>query len=190
MMVCVEIRAVGAALLPDVGELFESSATTRGCRCMWFLLSTKDMQAGWGEGNRGRFERLVAEAGEPVGVLAYDGGRAVGWCAAGPRSRYARTLRSPIMAGRDPAEDGDVWLVPCFFVRSGARRAGITRRLLDAAVAEAARHGARAVEGFPLAGAGPHRDDRYLGTEPLFQACGFTPVTRPSARRVVMRREL
>jgi GNAT superfamily N-acetyltransferase len=189
MMVHVEIRAVTAELLPDVDELFGSSATTRGCRCMWFLLSTKEMEGGWGEANRGRFERLVAEAGEPVGVLAYDGGRAVGWCAAGPRSRYARALRSPILAARDRAEDGDVWLVPCFFVRTGARRSGVTKRLLDAVVAEAARHGARAVEGFPLAGAGPHRDDRYLGTEGLFAACGFTEVARPSPRRVVMRRD-
>ena len=189
-MVGVEIREVTAELLPDVDDLFGSSGTTRGCRCMWFLLSSKDAEDGWGERNRGRFERLVAEAGEPAGVLAYADGRAVGWCAAGPRSRYARALRSPIMAGRDRAEDADVWLVPCFFVRSGARRAGVTRRLLDAAVAGAARHGARAVEGFPLAGAGPHRDDRYLGTEPLFAACGFTEVARPSPRRVVMRREL
>ncbi len=58
------------------------------------------------------------------------------------------------------------------------------------AVAGARRHGATAVEGFPLAGPGPHTADRYLGTEALFAACGFTPVRRPSSRRVVMRLDL
>jgi len=187
----VEIRPVTAALLPAVGELFDSNATTRGCRCMWFLLATRDVQAGWGETNRGRFERMVTRAGEPAGVLARDDdGRAVGWCAAGPRSRYARALRSPTLTGRDPAEDDAVWLVPCFFVRVGDRRAGLTHRLLTAAVDLARDHGATAIEGFPLAGTGPHRDDRYLGTEPLFAACGFTATTRPSPRRVVMRKSL
>jgi GNAT superfamily N-acetyltransferase len=183
-------EAATAGRLADIGELFGSGATTRGCQCMWFLLSGGDVQAGWGEVNRGRFERMVADAGEPAGVVAYADGRAVGWCAAGPRSRFARALRSPILSGRDPGEDGSVWLVPCFFVRSGSRRAGLTERLLTAAVDLARQHGATAVEGFPLAGTGPHRDDRYLGSEPLFAACGFDAVARPSGRRVVMRKDL
>jgi len=185
-----EIRAVTAAELGGVRELFASNSVTRGCYCMWFLRSGKEVMAGWGEGNRDAFERMTAGAGEAVGVLAFDDGQPVGWCATGPRSRYARALRSPILAGHDPAEDDDVWLVPCFFVRVGSRRAGLTEALLTAAVDLADRHGAAAIEAFPLAGAGPHRDDRYLGTEPLFAACGFTPVARPSARRVVMRRAL
>ena len=186
-----EIRQVGAGLLPDVGALFEGNATTRGCYCMWFLLSSKEMDTGWGGGNRVRFEAAVRASGEPFGVLAYDDdGKPLGWAAVGPRSRYARVLRSPLMTGRDPAEDDTVWMVPCFFVRVGARRAGTTQRLLNAAVTAAAEHGASAVEGFPLAGPGPHRDDRYLGTEGLFAACGFHEIARPSPRRVVMRRPL
>jgi GNAT superfamily N-acetyltransferase len=181
---------VGGDGLDDLGELFGSSNITRGCHCMWFLLTSKEAEAGWRGGNRERFGRLAAEETRPMGVLAYDEGRPVGWCAAGPRSRYARALRSPILAAHDPAEDDDVWLVPCFFVRVGARRAGTTGLLLAAAVEQAERHGATAVEGFPLAGTGPHRDDRYLGTEPLFAACGFRAVARPSGRRVVMRRDL
>jgi GNAT superfamily N-acetyltransferase len=186
-----EIRAVTAGELGDVQVLFAGNATTRGCYCMWFLRTDKEVMAGWGGGNREAFERMTTGAGEPVGVLAYDeGGQPVGWCATGPRSRYARALRSPILAGHDPAEDDHVWLVPCFFVRVGSRRAGLTEELLAAAVDLAAQHGAAAIEAFPLAGAGPHKNDRYLGTEPLFAACGFTEVARPSARRVVMRREL
>ncbi|GIE94777.1 GNAT family N-acetyltransferase [Paractinoplanes rishiriensis] len=184
-----QIRTVTGADIADLNELFDSNSATRGCRCMWFVLSNREVQGGWGAGNRDRLTSLAAGSAEPVGVLAYDD-RPVGWCAVGPRARYTRALRSPILAGHDPAEDDRVWLVPCFFVRVGHRRAGLTEELLTAAVEVARQHGATAVEGFPLAGAGPHRSDRYLGSEPLFAACGFTEVTRPSPRRVVMRHEL
>jgi GNAT superfamily N-acetyltransferase len=184
-----EIHPLTAARCADAEELFGSNPSTRGCWCMFFVLGTAQAHAGWGEGNRRAFVELAA-GDPPGGVLAYDGRTPVGWCAAGPRSRYRRGGRSPILADRDPPEDGSVWLVPCFFVRSGARRRGITRDLLTAAVDLARRHGATAVEGWPLAGDGPHRTDRYLGTEPLFAACGFTPVARPSPRRVVMRLDL
>ena len=124
----------------------------------------------------------------PGGLLAYDDGTPVGWCATGPRSRYTRALRSPLLATRDPDEDHTVWLVPCFFVRSGHRRSGVTFELLVAAIDQSRRYNATAIEGFPLAGAGPHKADRYYGTEPLFAACGFSVVHRPSPGRVVMRR--
>ncbi|NMO53559.1 GNAT family N-acetyltransferase [Actinoplanes sp. TBRC 11911] len=187
-----EVRALTPHALHDVRDLFGTSSVTRGCWCVWFLVRGQAAHDGWGSVNQERFEHLVSDGAEPAGVLAYDSeGRPVGWCATGPRSRYARVLRSPLTAPtRDATEDDAVWFVPCFYVRPASRRAGLTRRLLDAAAAEATRHGAKAIEGFPLAGPGPHRDDRYLGTEGLFAACGFTEVARPSPRRVVMRREL
>jgi GNAT superfamily N-acetyltransferase len=183
-----DIRPLTPELRADAAGLFESSAPTRGCWCIWFLLPVKDVQGGWGAANRERFAEL-AEQDPAAGLLAYAGGQAVGWCATGPRSRYPTAARSRLMKDRDPAEDDRVWFVPCFFVRPGSRRGGITQQLLLAAVDYAGAHGATAVEGFPLAGDGPHKNDRYLGTEPLFTACGFSAIARPSPRRVVMRRE-
>ncbi len=180
-----------AESLADLRDLFGSTAITRGCYCMWFVVRGRAAEQGWGDANRERFESLAAGSREPMGVLAYDGGRPVGWCAVGPRARYARVLNSPLIRPtRDESEDRDVHFIPCFFVRVGARRAGITRELLEAAVRTAREAGATAVEAFPLAGPGPHRTDRYLGTEGLFTACGFTEIARPSPRRVVMRRDL
>jgi GNAT superfamily N-acetyltransferase len=83
------------------------------------------------------------------------------------------------MTHRNSEEDDSVWLVPCFFVRSGHRRTGVTHQLLLAAIEHSRRHGA--IEGFPLSGPGPHKFNRYLGTEPLFPDCGFTVLHRPSA---------
>jgi GNAT superfamily N-acetyltransferase len=186
-----EIHPLTSDRLDDLAELFGTNGTTRGCWCMFFLVTGREFTAGWGTGNRARFEEFAAGQDPPAGLLAYRDREPVGWCAMGPRSRYPRALRSPVRAGRDPSEDQDVWLVPCFFVRRGARRAGLTRALLAAAVAQAEESGATAIEGFPLAGEGRHAAaEAYLGTEPVFATCGFRPLARPSPRRVVMRRPL
>lgn len=184
------IEPVTADGLDAVRDLFESNATTRGCWCMWFLLTNKERFAGWGEGNRAKFEEYVKTAGTPVGVLATtDDGLPVGWCATGPRSRYPTAIgpRTRILKGRDPAEDDDVWLVPCFFVRTGGyRRSGLTHDLLEAACELARSHGARAIEGFPVTGDGI----QFVGRESTFESCGFACVARPTPLRAVMRREL
>lgn len=186
----VRIEPVTGARLPDVSDLFESNAVTRGCWCMWFLIGAKERFAGWGAGNRAGFEKYATTSDIPVGLLAYRDHVAVGWCAAGPRSRYPTAIgpRAKILKGRDPGEDDDVWLVPCFFVRVGHRRAGVTHALLHAAVDLARTHGAKAIEGFPVVDT--DQTDGYLGKERLFKACGFTCIARPTPRRAVMRRDL
>jgi GNAT superfamily N-acetyltransferase len=184
-------RPLTVERLGDLEELFGTNKTTQGCYCMWFLSPIREVHSGWGTVNRDRFNALAAEAREPMGLLAYRDGEAVGWCAAGPRARYARMLKAPTLRNRDPAEDERVWLVPCFFVRRDARRTGVMTTLLQAATRLARKHGAPAIEGFPRAGDQRHSAaDAYLGVEPLFAACGFSVVDRPSAARVIMRRDL
>jgi GNAT superfamily N-acetyltransferase len=186
-----DVRPVTGERLDDLAALFATNGTTRGCWCMFFLTSGRKFEAGWGQPNRARFEEFAASADPPAGLLAYRDAEPVGWCAAGPRARYPRALRSPVLKGREPAEDLDVWLVPCFFVRRDARGQGITQALLTAAVDLAREYGATAVEGFPLAGGDRHPGaEAYLGVEPVFAASGFRVVARPTPRRVVMRRSL
>jgi GNAT superfamily N-acetyltransferase len=187
-----DIHAVTAERVADVAELFTSNGTTRGCWCMYFIASHAEYRRGYGAGNRAGFEALAATSDEPMGLLAYRDGSPVGWIAAGPRSRYSRAIapRAKILAERDPAEDDDVWLVPCFFTRTGHRRQGVTAALLDAAVELAATHGATAIEGFPRSAGQEHSPDDFLGREEGFAACGFECIARPTPRRVVMRRNL
>jgi GNAT superfamily N-acetyltransferase len=187
----ISVKPLTAELLTDLHAVFGVTATTRGCYCMWFILPAKECRAGWAGGNRTRFEQLTRVEKDPMGLLAYAGEEPVGWCAIGPRTRYARALRSPILRQHDPAEDDRVWLVPCFFIRAGFRRQGIMRELLTQAVALAAAHGASAVEGFPLAGEKRRGSgEAYVGVEPLFATCGFAAVDRPTPARVVMRLDL
>lgn len=186
-----DIRPLTGGRLGDLAELFDTNSITRNCYCMFFLLSGREFGSGWGTGNRERFEEFAAGRDPAAGLLAYRDGAPVGWCAMGPRSRYPRALRSSILKGREAADDDRVWLVPCFFVRRDARHAGATRQLLAAAVGEAERHGAAAIEGFPLA-ADTRRPpaEAFFGVEPVFADCGFVPVARPTPIRVVMRRPL
>ena len=185
------VRPLDAALLPALGALFDGDGTTRGCWCMWFIVPVREYHAAGRDGNRAAFLDRMDRSPEPFGLVALRDGEAVGWCAAGPRERYVRAIRTPTFSGRDPAEDGSVWMVPCFFVRRDARGRGVALALLEAAVSAARAHGAPAIEGFPFAG--PARrsgGDTQVGVEPLFASCGFAPVRRPSGNRVVMRLEL
>ncbi len=160
---------------------------------MWFINAAKEVRAGWRDGsNRRAFESLARTADPPLGLLAYEGDRPVGWLATGPRSRYPRAIgpRATILKGRDASEDDDVWLLPCFFVRVGHRGKGVTAALVAAAVEQATAYGATAIEGFPIADAYPKSQDDYVGKQRRFAECGFTCVAEPSPRRVVMRRDL
>lgn len=177
--------------LAHLADLFGSNGTTTGCYCMYFIVQNREFGTGWRGGNRERFEEIVRTDDRPTGLLAYDNGTPIGWCAVGPRSRYTRIFRSPLWKERDTTEDDDVWLVPCFFTRRGSRGKGVTRELLQAAVDLAAKHGATAIEGMPRSDAGKvDPANAYLGFEALFADCGFTATRRPNERRVLMRREL
>lgn len=185
-----EVQAVTPERLGDAEDLFLSSPATAGCFCMWFLIPVRDYHAGGGEQNRRLFRDLVDRDSLPVGLLAYREGQPVGWCAAGPQSRYARAIRTPTLRGRGGSRDDNVWLVPCFYIREDARHAGITGTLLQGAVSLARERNASAIEGFPFADGARKSRDAMVGSESVFAACGFSVAARPSQARVVMHLDL
>ncbi|MGH6919207.1 MAG: GNAT family N-acetyltransferase [Geminicoccaceae bacterium] len=184
------IEPITGDLIDDMGRLLSTDRAACGCWCMWFIIPVKDYHRAGSAGNRASFCDLMASSEQPLGLLAYQEGEPVGWCAVGPRSRYGRALKTPTYQGRDPREDDSVWLVPCFYVRREARRAGLGETLLQSAVGLANEHGARAIEGFPFTAGKRRSSDTQVGFEALFSACGFQAIRTPSPSRVVMRREL
>jgi GNAT superfamily N-acetyltransferase len=160
---------------------------------MTFCVTRSQFAAGWlNGGNQRRFESMASASPTPMGILASQAGEPVGWCACGPRSRYAAAIspRNKIMRNRVRAEDETVWLLPCLFVQAGRRGQGITRTLVLAAVELARREGAAAIEGWPLAGSERDFADAFLGREQVFEDLGFRCIERPSPERVIMRLEL
>jgi len=152
---------------------------------MWPRLTGAEFRRGKGEGNKRALLKLIAAGGTP-GMIAYQGGEPVGWCGFSPREQYLRLERSKVMARVD---DQPVWSVVCFFVDRSARKAGVTKVLLEAAVAHAAKKGARIVEGYPVDSHGKKLADTFawFGLASAFEGAGFKEVARRSDTRPVMR---
>jgi GNAT superfamily N-acetyltransferase len=75
-------------------------------------------------------------------------------------------------------DDAPVWSIGCFVVRPGYRRRGVTRALLDGAVAYARAQGAPGVEAYPIdpAGARVSSSFGFVGFVSTFEAVGFRRV--------------
>ncbi|HEY5981340.1 MAG TPA: GNAT family N-acetyltransferase [Microlunatus sp.] len=189
----VETRPVGPGGLADLADLFASARSTRHCWCMAFCTTRAQLALGWfGGGNRRRFTSMTEADPAPMGLLATVDDQPVGWVACGPRSRYlaATDPANPLTAAMQRSEDGLVWLAPCLFVRAGQRGTGITHALVRAAVALAVDHGAVAIEGWPVSGSASRPSEDFVGREKVFADHGFRVLDRPSATRVIMRRDL
>jgi ribosomal protein S18 acetylase RimI-like enzyme len=177
----------------DFEALFRSRgcSVARGCWCMYYRVSGE--RSGWptggarSEANRQAMKALV-DGGEPTGLLGYREGVPVGWVSLGPRERYPKLERSPVMR---PVDAKPVWSIVCFVVPAEFRKQGVAQALLDAAVAYARKKGARIVEGYPVDRRGASRDDSlWFGTRRMFERAGFEVVARRKPTRPVMRRTL
>ncbi|MGH2725419.1 MAG: GNAT family N-acetyltransferase, partial [Actinomycetota bacterium] len=91
-----------------------------------------------------------------------------------------------------PVDDEEVWSVVCFYIHRKERASGVGSALLQAAVDEAAKRGAKIVEGYPV----DPRDGKisnasaYTGVEKMFRDAGFEEVERRSAGRPIMRKSV
>ncbi len=172
---------------------------TRGpaatCQCQRYKLRPREFFAGFPAEERAGRLREQTDCGHPEadttsGLVAYLDGEPVGWCAVEPRTAYEGLVRNNRVpwAGREQDKtDDSVWAVTCLFTRTGFRKRGISRALARAAVAFARERGARAIEGYPITTKTVISEELHVGTEGVFAAAGFTEVSRPSKRRVVMR---
>lgn len=181
----IDWKPLTAETWKDFEELFGERGACGGCWCMSWRIGRKEFAAQKGAGNKKAMRALVKKE-KPVGVLLYEGGKAIGWCAVAPREEYVRLNNSRTLA---PVDDKPVWSTPCFFVAKEHRGAGASVRLLKAAVEYAKQNGARIVEGYPQDIATklppPFVWTGLLGT---FEGAGFKEVARRSKTRPIMRR--
>jgi GNAT superfamily N-acetyltransferase len=175
---------------------------TRGeahiCQCQRFKMRPRESWASVGAMELAFRLRKQTDSGHPEsgstsGLVAYLDGEPVGWCAVEPRTAYPRLLRNnrvPWVGRAEDKADDTVWAVTCFVTRAGFRRRGISRALARAAVGFARQRGARALEGYPML-TQPGQEitwgELHVGSRSIFAAAGFTEVSRPTPRRVVMR---
>jgi len=175
-------------LTPDLWSAFEDlfgdSAVCKKCWCMYWRIGNTYRRRS-GAANKADF-RAVVQRGPPPGLLAFDGDLAVGWCQLTPRDALPVMDRQWRLRRID---DLPVWSISCFYVRKSHRKAGVTFALIRAALREAKRAKAPALEAYPL--------DRDLspsatstGVVTTFVRAGFATAGRHVPPRPIMRHDL
>jgi len=188
-----DVAPLSPARWADFEAVFRSRgcSVARGCWCMYYRRSGEPAARPKGvtraEANRREMKALV-DGGEATGLIGYLEGAPVGWISLGPRERYAKLERSPVMK---PVDAKPVWSVICFVVPAAHRRQGVARALLDGAIGYARKRRVRTLEAYPVDRRGPIRDDSlWFGTRRMFEDAGFEVVARRKPGRPVMRKTL
>jgi GNAT superfamily N-acetyltransferase len=191
-MSLVEILPSSPDLWPAIADLFAAGGDPKTCWCQFWRKSGSSWTHATPDDLRADLRGLIGRDPAP-GLVALRDGVAVGWVGLGPREEFPRLARSRTI----PQLPGDgVWVVNCFVVAKAARRSGVARALLDAAVEYARAHGATILEGYPVdtGGARMSSSAAYTGTTGMFRRAGFevaSPTTSepaPDRPRVVVRR--
>jgi GNAT superfamily N-acetyltransferase len=169
---------------PDLDMLFGTHGTYGGCWCMWWRLTSSEFQKQLGRGNKRAMKKIV-DSGEVPGILAYVDGQPSGWCSFGPREKFGRLERSPILRRVDQKP---VWSIVCYYVDKTYRGQGLMEKLTQSAIDYTRSQGVKIVEGYPLELTGKVRQETaYTGIAPLFRQMGFVEVLRRSENRPIMR---
>lgn len=161
----------------DFETLMESRGAPHNCWCTaWIDVEKKGKLAKKPE-KKATMKKRVAE-NTPVGILVYVGKEPIGWIAVAPRETYKS------LGGDDTKEQ--VWSVVCFFIKRAFRGRGISHLLLQQAIEYASIHGAKYIEGYPVAPDSPSY--RFMGFIPMFESADFEFVKTAGKRRKVMLR--
>jgi len=92
------------------------------------------------------------------------------------------------LRSEDSPPDERAWSISCFYVHRSVARTGVGNALLTAAIARAARHGASAVEAYPVK---VGNVDPYTGYDTMFTRAGFRLLKAGRGRgRALYRRDL
>jgi GNAT superfamily N-acetyltransferase len=166
----VETVPVSTARIEDLLGFFDHDAFAgmpewASCYCMFHHLPHEVWgERTWQENRADLADRL--ESGATTGVIAYAGGKVVGWCNA--------SLREELPARADGSDaDGTVLVTCCFQVAPPYRGHGVARRLLDAAIDLARGRGCTAVEGFPNPKPDTTNPEAFPGPPALYRSAGF-----------------
>jgi GNAT superfamily N-acetyltransferase len=193
--IALSIVPANEAACEDLQTVFGTRGQAARCQCQRYKLRPRESFRSFPVEERAHRLRVQTECGNPrsdttSGLVAYLDGEPVGWCAVEPRSAYeglVRNSRVPWDGREEDKADDSVWAVTCLFARAGFRKRGISRALARAAVDFARERGARAVEGYPMIAKDVISEELHVGTIGVFADAGFSEVSRPTKRRVVMR---
>ena len=184
----VEVHPLTADRWADFERLFGPRGASGGCWCMFWRLRSSENAGNTGPDNK-RAMRQIVDKGEPPGLLAYVDGEPAGWCSIEPREKFARLENSRTFKRVD--DRPSVWSLNCFVIARQHRRLGLMTTLVDAAIENARRRGARIIEAYPIEPSGDLKSYHgYTGIASTFRRRGFREVARPRPGQVMMRLEV
>jgi GNAT superfamily N-acetyltransferase len=191
-----ELRVVPATLerWADVALLLDGERPDGvGCWCQAWR-GHDEIAKATGETRAETLRRQLESDFPPPGYVAYLGDVPVGWVGVSVRTLTPRLQRSRTIPAVD---DLPVWSIGCFRIRVGYRRQGVATALLAAVIDEARKHGAPAVEAYPIDPGGRRVDVgfAFVGIASMFDRTGFRRVLTTDARsaglpRLLMRLDL
>ena len=178
------VRTLTPELWPDLVDLFGKTGACAQCWCMYWRIGSAYRRRP-GTQNRAAFRKIV-EKGPPPGLIAFEGGLAVGWCQITPRDSLPWLEREWRLKRVDEVP---VWSISCFYIRKGFRKRGIATVMIEAAIEHATRAGALVLEAYPLdATLTPSASS--TGHLTTFKRLGFKIVGRHTPPRPIMRLDL
>lgn len=148
----VTVEPLGPERLDDFLDLFDNRAFSdnpswRSCYCFNFRFAGDAAAAAARTGAENRRDMSDAIAGGRAdGLLAYAGGRAVGWCSASPKAEMVQLTKRDWI----PPDAERVGIVGCLVIAPQYRRHGVARKLVAAADDYLAGIGCTVVEAYPV----------------------------------------
>ena len=155
------MKPLEPALWPKLEAFFRAEKCS-GCWCMNHRLSPGTSLEGEPALAAGVANRTV------LGVLAFDGEQAVGWCA------FDRMADLPgLDCGYPVASEQrhDIWSIHCLSALTRYPKDALVEAMIAASLTEMTRLGAKRVEGYPPPTA--PSDNSFSGTIEIFQRLGF-----------------
>ncbi len=173
------IKPLTPELWTSLEELFGKNGACNGCWCMYWRIGPEYKKRARDE-NRVDF-KTIAETESP-GLIAFDDGKAVGWCQVTPKN----TLPWLVKDYGFETDNADTWCISCFYTRAGFRGNGIASALIKEAIPFAKQSGAKILEAY----ARDSKTDSFTGFPSSYLKAGFKAVDEGKYKRTIMRMEL
>jgi GNAT superfamily N-acetyltransferase len=132
------------------------------------------------------------------GVLLYDRGNPIGWCAYGLKQEFPRIDNGRNYKRLDTVDEPEkLWRITCFFVDRDYRKKGVAKVALDAALDSIRAKGGGVVEAYPVTHKSANKSARawskwsnwfWFGTESMFERENFKVVGPMGPHHLLMRK--
>jgi GNAT superfamily N-acetyltransferase len=120
---------------------FEDHADWKCCYCTSYYYPKLRGYEGASRLRRDYARWLIA-SGYMRGYLAFEHGRAIGWCNANLKSVYPRTRKADL-------DERHIMVIACFIVEKDFRGRGVAQKLLDRVIQDSKAEGMRIIEAYP-----------------------------------------